>query len=526
MVSTVSIRQDSIKSHKQLIGIVVVFFLQTSVMYPILQGIKTFPQRHKTRGTVCPGDNLYSYLSTLRGQSLTQANGTIVPHKNATGLLIAGFSPVVLGVVDPAGNRLGIDPATGQYINAIANGIYGQLNLFDDENDSDMPPYVLHVPTVSSGIYRIDVVGMGVGSFTLASEDLQTSNARAMKSSTTNGQKDNYQIIYSTADPGHLELFHDTIPPVTTGTMTCSRDMQGVCRSAATVKLNATDTGNNGDPASGVLKIECSYDNKTSWQQCGDANVGQISFNKNGKTSFWYRSTDRVLNIEPPKYSGIIDVEQFVSIADTLFKSDKATTLKTTGIAQSNSNMSFTNNTTARFDILNYIGTFTQSRNTTFTYNQKTQVTQTVPMPSYPLSYYKSICTNYVGAMTIRETSPSYNKCMYVTGDVTFNATTPKGKLTIVSEGYIKDNSNNATLQAWDTKNGILFYSAKGYTTTANGASYTGVIYAPTTQANGAFSNSTLNGSLYSKTVSFGSGTSLNAYQAAGFPVTTYNLPL
>jgi len=115
---------------------------------------------------------------------------------------------------------------------------------------------------------------------------------------------------------------------------------------------------------------------------------------------------------------------------------------------------------------------------------------------------------------------------VYVIGDVTLNITTPTGKLTIVSEGYIKDNSTNANLQAWDNSNGILFYSAKGYMTKANGAKYTGVIYAPTTQINGAFSNTTFNGSLYSKTVSFGSGTSLNAYQAAGFPATTHNLPL
>lgn len=50
--------------------------------------------------------------------------------------------------------------------------------------------------------------------------------------------------------------------------------------------------------------------------------------------------------------------------------------------------------------------------------------------------------------------------------------------------------------------------------------------HAPTTQINGAFSNATLNGSLYSKTVSFGSGTSLTAKQAAGFPSTAYSLPL
>src|SRR5205085_5823104 len=121
-----------------------------------------------------------------------------------------------------------------------------------------------------------------------------------------------------------------------------------------------------------------------------------------------------------------------------------------------------------------------------------TQVTQSVPLPSYPLSYYQSKCPNYAGPLTIWDTSPVYNKCMYVTGDVIFNATTPTGKLTIVSTGKINDNSTNANLQAWDTTNGILFYSANIFSTTANGAIYTGVMYAPTIQINGSFSNITL----------------------------------
>ncbi len=85
---------------------------------------------------------------------------------------------------------------------------------------------------------------------------------------------------------------------------------------------------------------------------------------------------------------------------------------------------------------------------------------------------------------------------MYIIGDVTVNTTTVTGKLTIVREGDIKDNSTNANFQAWDTSNGILFYYAKGYTTKANGAKYTGVIYAPTTQINCAFSNTTVNSSV------------------------------
>ncbi len=491
-----------------------------------IAGHRDFSSKTLTDATVCPGDNLYKFLTQFREQASFTANGTVFPHKNPFGLLIGGFSPIILGIVDPSGNRLGIDPANGQYATNIANGVYGKLSLFDDQDQTETP-YWLHIPSPTSGVYKIDVVGTGSGSFTLATEDLGSTSARAMKGSTTNGAKDNYQIIYSTTNPNQIELFHDTVPPVTTGTMTCSRDMNGTCRSAATVKLNATDTGTNGDPASGVLKIECSYDNKTSWQQCGDVNGAQIVINKNGKTSFWYRSTDRVLNVEAPKYTGIIDVAQFVSIADTTFNSNSATTLITTGIAHSNGSMSFVYNTTARLDILNYISSFTQSGNTTFTVNQKSQVSQTVPVPSYPLSFYKTKCTNYLGSVTLWDTSTVYNKCIYATGNVTLNTTGTSGKLSVISEGFIYDNSTNANLQAWDTTNGILFYSAKGYTANySNGAKYTGVIYAPTTQINAGLSNATLNGGLYSKAVNFNGGTSLTAIQAAGFPPTTYPLPL
>lgn len=473
--------------------------------------------------TVCPGDNLYQFIPTFKFLANNNGTGTIPAHTNPSGLLIAGFSPVNLGVVDPAGKRLGIDPATGQFVNNITDGTQGQILEGEDPNDTN---FVLHIPSPINGVYKVDVVGTGTGAFTLATEDLASSNASAYAGNTTSGQNDNYQIIYNSANPTKLEMFHDATPPITTGTMTCSRDMNGVCRSTATFKLTATDAGTNGDPASGVAKIECSYDNQATWQQCGDANGAQIVRNTNGQFSFWYRSTDRVLNVENPKYSGVVDVEQFVSIADTTLKSYKATGLEITGIAHSNGSMSFTYNTTVHLDILTYIGSFTQSGNTTFTYNQKNQVTQIVPLPSYPLSFYKSKCTNYNSSITLWNTGTTFNKCIYATGNVTIYTTNTKGKLTVISEGYIYDYSTGANIQAWDSSNGILFYSAKGYTAKANGATYTGVIYAPTTLINGGLSNSTLNGALYSKNVNFNSGTSLKAYQAAGFPAITYNLPL
>ncbi|MBI3887759.1 hypothetical protein HY310_01685, partial [Candidatus Microgenomates bacterium] len=383
--------------------------------------------------TVCPGDNLSQFIPTFKFLANNAGTGTIAAHTNPSGLLIGGFSPVNLGVVDPTGKRLGIDPTTGQFLNNVSGGTHGKILDGEDPNDSE---YIVHIPSPINGVYKVDVVGTGTGAFTLATEDLATSNASAYAGNTTTGQKDNYQIIYDTSNPTKLEMFHDIVPPVTTGTMTCSRDMTGICRSDATFKLAATDTGTNGDPASGVAKIECSYDNKTTWQQCGDANGATVVRNTNGTFSFWYRSTDRVLNVEAPKYSGVVNVQKFVSIADMLFKSDLATGLETTGIAHSNGNMSFTNNTTLKLDILNYIGTFTQSGNVTFTYNQKNKVTQTNPLPNYPLSYYKTKCTNYNGPMTIWDTSTNYNKCMYVKGDVTLNTTGTTGKLTIVSEGF------------------------------------------------------------------------------------------
>ncbi|MBU3979062.1 peptidoglycan recognition protein family protein [Patescibacteria group bacterium] len=492
-----------------------------------IAGHRDFPAKTKTSSTECPGD-IYNYLATLRGTSSAMPGGTMPTYTKPTGLLFGGFSPIVLGVVDPTGKRIGIDPATSQYVNNVPGGTHGAFgNLFDPEPETATSnSYAVHIPTTISGVYKIDVVGTGTGNFYLGTEALDTAKARVMKGTTDDGQKDNYQLIFSTVNPSSLELFHDTTLPVTTGTMTCSRDMNGVCRSAATVSLTATDAGTNGDQASGVAKVECSYDNKITWQQCGDATGGQIVFNKNGKTSFYYRSTDRVENVEASKYSGIIDVEQFLSIADTAFNTNYATGLQTSGILHSNGSMSFKYNTTVALDILTYVGTFTQSGNTTFTYNSKTKVTQKNPIPSYSLSYYKSKCPNYKGPLTIKDTSPVYNKCMYVTGDVTLKATSPTGKLTIISEGYIKDYNNGASLQAWDTTNGILFYSAKGYSASTNQSTYTGVIYTPTSKIDGGFSNTTLYGGLYSKTVGFSSSTSLKAYQAAGFLETTYNLPL
>jgi hypothetical protein len=473
--------------------------------------------------TVCPGDALYSFLPTFRFTANNNSTATTPVHINPFGLIFGGFSPVNLGVVDPTGNRLGIDPATGQFVNNIAGGTHGKILNGEDPNNTE---YVLHIISPINGVYKVDVVGTGTGAFILGTEDLATSNASAYSGNTTSGQKDNYQVIYNSASTTKIEMFHDTVAPVTTGTMTCSRDMNSTCRSAATFKLAATDTGTNGDPASGVLKIECSYDNKATWQQCGDANGATIVRNTNGQFSFWYRSTDRVLNIETPKYSGIADIEQFLSIADTTLNSNLATTLKTTGIMHSNGNITLTNNTTLKLDIVNYIGTYTQSGNRTFTYNSITKVAQRKPLPTYSLSFYKSKCTNYTGAVTLWDTGTNFNKCIYATGDVTIYTTNTRGKLTIVSEGNIKDYSTGANLQAWDTINGILLYSAKTYTAQANGAIYTGVIYVPNAQLNGGLSNSTLNGSLYSKYVNFNSGTSLTASQAAGFPALTYNLPL
>lgn len=492
-----------------------------------ISGHKDFNGKTLNSDTACPGDNIYRYLSTFRGEVNQQGTGTVVAHKAPKGILIGGFSPIELGIVDPSSNRLGFDPASGQNVTNIAEGVYGKLQMFESEShNSAHDPYWLHIPNPTSGVYKIDVVGTGTGNFTLAAEDLESSNTMAMKGSTTTGSKDNYQIIYSLTNPDQIELFHDNVPPITTGKMTCSRDMLGICRSEATINLTAIDTGSNGDPGSGVDKIQCSYDNKATWQQCGNASGGQWVINTNGKTSFWYRSIDRVQNIEDAKYSGVIEIQRYLSIADTLFKTDFATTLKTTGITQSNGNVSFNYNTTVNFDILRYIGAFTQSNNTTFTINQNNKVTTPTTLPAYPLSYYKTRCTNYTGPITLWDTGTAFNKCIYATGDVTINTTNTSGKLTIISEGFIKDKSTGANIQAWDTQNGIMFYSAKGYSTSANKATYTGVIYAPTTQVSGSFSNTTFNGGMYSKTVSFGTGTSLTAIQAAGFPPTTFNLPL
>lgn len=319
-----------------------------------------------------------------------------------------------------------------------------------------------------------------------------------------------------------IDEWNDIIPPATTAVLTCSRDMYGVCRSAPIVDLSATDQG------SSVDRIECSFDNGTTWLWCGNANGGQIIFGGNGVTIFLYRAIDYARNVESANNSGPIDIERFVMLANTLLQIDKATTIQTIGVSHSNCNVSLTNNTTVVLDVLHFVCQLTQSGNVSLSIKQTSQVSTRKEIALYPFTHYDNArCTHVDGPLVIRETSPVYNNlCIHATGPITLTATTPTGTLTLISDSWCEDKSTQANLQSADAINGVLWYCLGGYHNYSTGATYTGIIMTANSPIDGPFTNWVLNGGLFGDRISLGAGTTLNAQQAAGFPAATYPLPL
>ncbi|OGM66970.1 hypothetical protein A2962_02380 [Candidatus Woesebacteria bacterium RIFCSPLOWO2_01_FULL_39_61] len=307
----------------------------------------------------------------------------------------------------------------------------------------------------------------------------------------------------------------DWTPPETTCEVLGSRDMLGIFRSPVDNTCSATDN------LSGPDYTEYSFDNGNTWNLYG----GVFTLSDNGVYEYLFRSVDIAGNVEDAKPSGVIDIKRFVILTNSL-TSNSATTLQTLGVAHTNGNAGFTNNNTVHLQTLEYLGQFTQSGNVSFTIDNLVQSSQVETLPLYPLSFYRDVCTFIPGPIIDRSTSRTYNECWYVDGDITLETTGSTGNLTIISEGVIYDRSTNSHLSAWDTTNGILYYARRGYVTESGGAVYNGVIYAPYSSVSGPFTNSTLSGGIFANNLSLSAGTSLSAQQAAGFPPSTYPLPL
>lgn len=83
-----------------------------------------------------------------------------------SGLTFTFHSPVEAFVVDPLGRKQGIDPRTGAAYNEIPRASYGFYNTMGPVVLSDYePPKVLDIIQPVEGVYTLNVVGTGLGTY-------------------------------------------------------------------------------------------------------------------------------------------------------------------------------------------------------------------------------------------------------------------------------------------------------------------------------------------------------------------------
>lgn len=122
------------------------------------------------------------------------------------------YSPAELLVTDPAGQRTGFDPVTGDSYSAIPNSAYDAEGLDDDVTgapDPD-PEKVFSVgPAAPQGVYTVQVTGTGTGTYTL--EALRNDVNGDYQDSTelkdipiTSGEVHLYRVNYSINASGPL----------------------------------------------------------------------------------------------------------------------------------------------------------------------------------------------------------------------------------------------------------------------------------------------------------------------------------
>jgi hypothetical protein len=241
--------------------------------------------------TDCPG-NLAGILPFLRGVgSMPQSTNYAGAAPINSGLLIGLFSPAVTGIVDPQGRRLGIDPATQQFVKTIPGGVFEHDSAINDEDSPHDDPFWLYVPEPMSGIYTLDVLGTGNGAYGLGFMDIETRTTKFLTGTTSVNEQDAFQVIYDSEQAGSFEVWSDGTPPVTTLTASGTKGQQGWFISNVTVTLTATDLPDPG--ASGIARVEYSFDHGVTWQTY----LHPFALT-NGTHTILYRSIDRVNNRE------------------------------------------------------------------------------------------------------------------------------------------------------------------------------------------------------------------------------------
>jgi hypothetical protein len=320
----------------------------------------------------------------------------------------------------------------------------------------------------------------------------------------------------------------DWTPPVTAGTATAPRDINGLFRDNVTVGLNGTDN------LSGVESNQYSMNGTDFTTLAGNNNTFLIS--GNGVFRALYRSQDVAGNLETNKDSGPIIINKYVIFANATGQSLRflaGTTINISGDIFTNGNTKIVNNGGMGSVLGTTFRTVGAASGNTISGNVNTTIPTiqtggpTVPMLSYPLSLYKSLATVVFPAdLKMSSVSSSLNSIIYVEGNVELDDVNLSGPLSIVATGTITDYTTDSTIQTNDPYNGVLLFAGQDVDVRSTGGRNLGLMYAPNGTVYVRATNLTLNGSLVGNNVEVNGATTFNLAYNAAFAPSTYNLPL
>lgn len=209
--------------------------------------------------------------------------------------LIKVFSPIDIQVVSPSGKRIGKNFKTGDIINEIEGAFY---TGYQTKNE------FITIPNPEDGEYKILTQGTGEGNYrieaTKITEDpdmgeAKESTATLRGTATLLAEEEQAIAIEGDTVTGGGET--DTIPPVTTLSLSGTEGANGWYTSDVSIALSAADNENG----TGIQKTEYSFDSGTTWRIYTDPFV----LSQEGIATIQYFSTDQMGNKEEVKIQTI-----------------------------------------------------------------------------------------------------------------------------------------------------------------------------------------------------------------------------